>query len=181
MRESFVLHWASVCPVPKVTIDFGGGRVVTRTVTGNSAHLILDHEGRVLDAIPGVYPPAAFLRALKNGARAAGRATYHGECLQRIEASSRDRPAAAVFSREIQALLARTRLPTAREAGALAMTKMRVEDPLLKLLTTLGASIAEDTWINEHQLHRQIHEALAQRNAPTDALPSSTGSTRRCS
>jgi len=156
MNESFVLHWASVCPVPKVTIDFGGGRVVIRTVTGNSAHLVLDQEGRVLDAIPGVYTPQAFIRALTNGARAGERPAYHRECLQRIEASGRDRPSAPP-----------ARLPTAREAGALTMTKMRMEEPLLRLITTLGASIAEDTWINEHQLHRQIHEALANHEAPT--------------
>src|SRR6478736_10291808 len=42
LREDFVLHWQSVRPVPIVTIDFGDGRRVTRTLTGNSAHLVLD-------------------------------------------------------------------------------------------------------------------------------------------
>src|SRR5690606_28767339 len=36
LRENFVLHWKSVRPVPRVTIDFGDGRKVERTVTGNS-------------------------------------------------------------------------------------------------------------------------------------------------
>src|SRR6476661_4144014 len=39
LREQFVLHWQSVRPVPKVTIDFGGGVRVERTLTGNSAHV----------------------------------------------------------------------------------------------------------------------------------------------
>jgi hypothetical protein len=64
LREKFVLHWQSVRPVPVVTVDFGDGRVLRRTVTGNSIHYVLDAEGRVLDALPGLYGPAAFLRGL---------------------------------------------------------------------------------------------------------------------
>ena len=35
------------------------------TVTGNSVHYILDCEGRVLDALPGLYGPQAFLGGLQ--------------------------------------------------------------------------------------------------------------------
>jgi hypothetical protein len=71
LRERFVLHWQSVRPVPKVTIDMGDGRVVERTVTGNSVHYVLDGEGRPVDAIPGLYGPKAFLRVLEEAERAA--------------------------------------------------------------------------------------------------------------
>lgn len=64
LREDFVLHWKSVRPVPRVTIDFGGGRKLERTLTGNSIHYILDVEGRPIEALPGLYGPSAFLRAL---------------------------------------------------------------------------------------------------------------------
>jgi hypothetical protein len=64
LRERFVLHWQSVRPVPVVTIDFGDGRKLERTLTGNSIHYILDSEGRPLDALPGLYGPQAFLRGL---------------------------------------------------------------------------------------------------------------------
>jgi hypothetical protein len=67
LRERFVLHWRSMRPVPKVTIDFGDGRVLERPVTGNSAHLVLDPRGRVVDAIPGLLGAAAFLRTLERG------------------------------------------------------------------------------------------------------------------
>lgn len=60
MRENFVLHWQSVRPVPKVTIDFGDGRVLQRTVTGNSAHYVLDAAGEPLDVLPGLYSPKEF-------------------------------------------------------------------------------------------------------------------------
>src|SRR5688572_7567902 len=33
LRDNFVLHWQSVRPVPRVTIDFGDGRVLERTLT----------------------------------------------------------------------------------------------------------------------------------------------------
>jgi hypothetical protein len=64
LREDFILHWKSVRPVPHVTIDFGDGRKLERTLTGNSIHYILDTEGRPIEALPGLYGPSAFLRAL---------------------------------------------------------------------------------------------------------------------
>jgi hypothetical protein len=65
LRENFILHWQSVRPVPKVTIDFGDGRKLERTITGNSIHYILDSSGRPIDAIPGLYGPKAFLKQLQ--------------------------------------------------------------------------------------------------------------------
>ena len=65
LRESFVLHWQSVRPVPKLTIDFGDGRKMERTLTGNSIHYVLDSQGRVIDALPGMYGPGAFRRELE--------------------------------------------------------------------------------------------------------------------
>jgi hypothetical protein len=64
LRDRFILHWKSVRPVPKVTIDMGDGRVICRTVTGNSIHYVLDEEGRTVDALPGLYGPRALLRLL---------------------------------------------------------------------------------------------------------------------
>jgi len=64
LRERYILHWQSVRPAPRITIDFGDGRKLERTVTGNSIHYVLDADGRVVDALPGLYGPDAFLRAL---------------------------------------------------------------------------------------------------------------------
>lgn len=66
LRERFVLHWKSVRPVPKVTIDFGDGRKLERTLTGNSIHYVLAADGQIIDALPGLYGPAAFLQHLNN-------------------------------------------------------------------------------------------------------------------
>lgn len=65
LRQNYVLHWKSVRPVPKITIDMGDGRRIERTITGNSIHYVLGGDGTVHDAIPGLYGPAAFLETLK--------------------------------------------------------------------------------------------------------------------
>ena len=62
LRENYVLHWKSVRPAPKVTIDFGDGRKIERTLTGNSIHYILSDQGEIIDALPGLYSPAEFLK-----------------------------------------------------------------------------------------------------------------------
>ncbi len=64
MRENFILVWESERPVPVVTIDYGDGRVIKRTLTGNSIHYILDSNGTVIDAMPGLYSPEAFMKVL---------------------------------------------------------------------------------------------------------------------
>ena len=64
LRNEFILHWQSVRPVPLITIDFGDGRKLQRTITGNSIHYVLDSDGKIIDALPGVYGPAAFERSL---------------------------------------------------------------------------------------------------------------------
>ena len=66
LRERFVLHWQSERPVPTITIDFGDGRKLERTITGNSIHYILDSSARPIEALPGLYGPQAFLRGLAN-------------------------------------------------------------------------------------------------------------------
>jgi hypothetical protein len=70
LRERFILHWKSVRPAPRITIDFGDGRKLERTITGNSIHYVLDGEGRPIDAIPGLYGPKAFLGELTDAERA---------------------------------------------------------------------------------------------------------------
>ena len=74
LRDHFVLHWKSVRPVPRVTIDFGDGRKLERTITGNSIHYILAADGSLIDALPGLYGPKAFLQGL-NRAEEVGKQT----------------------------------------------------------------------------------------------------------
>lgn len=71
LRENYVLMWKTVRPVPKVTIDFGDGRMLERTLTGNSAHYVLTPDGQVVDGLPGLFGPREFLRQVKAGAAVA--------------------------------------------------------------------------------------------------------------
>jgi hypothetical protein len=61
LAERFTFEWKSVRPVPVVTIDFGDGRQLRRTLTGNSVHLVLDARGRPVDALPGLFDPRSFV------------------------------------------------------------------------------------------------------------------------
>jgi hypothetical protein len=71
LREKFVLVWESERPVPVVTIDFGDGRVLKRTVTGNSIHYVLDAQGNPIDALPGLYGVKPFVEYLARAASVA--------------------------------------------------------------------------------------------------------------
>lgn len=99
LREHFILHWKSVRPVPRITVDFGDGRVLERTVTGNSIHYILDADGAVVDALPGLQGPGQFLSSLRGDLDIARRAsgltpqqradlytTVHRDALESLEA-----------------------------------------------------------------------------------------------
>ena len=68
LASQFVLHWQSVRAVPIITIDFGDGRQIRRTITGNSLHLVLDELGRPVDVLPGLYAAGAFERELRQSA-----------------------------------------------------------------------------------------------------------------
>lgn len=151
LRQDFVLHWESVRPVPLVTLDFGGGRRITKTITGNSAHLVLDPHGRVVDALPGLFAPAAFLALL-------AQARTFALADRRSLAQLHDRAARAP-------LPPTTRHPSrAMNASVLAMSKHVVEVPVLRQIEPLpqtpsGLDAESDA---NHELHRRIHQAFAQ-------------------
>lgn len=292
LRDHFVLHWKSVRPVPHVTIDMGDGRVIHRTITGNSIHYVLDAEGRPIEAIPGLYGPDAFLRAVsaadiaeqslrgvKGEERANKLAQWHLQCIAVCDAAwgedlralgvsasalaapqapavnppasaappanaaarlavgkrageaklvnavaPADPPAAppanvaaqratakcdaeaplvkrivgppgttpqpdlaGVTTSELWPRIAelhapeaklddgsrrlmRSKLPNARAAGAAALTKRRVEDPLVRTIANFERSVAEDTVRNEYTFHRTIHVWFARHAEETKAV-----------
>jgi hypothetical protein len=67
LKTNYVLHWQSVRPAPVITIEFGNGRKMRRTIAGNSIHYVVNAEGMIYDAIPGLYSPPVFLARLKEG------------------------------------------------------------------------------------------------------------------
>ncbi len=57
--------WHTARAVPLVTIDFGNGNVVNRTMQGNIATYVCFGDGKVLDVLPGIYEPGVFKQCLE--------------------------------------------------------------------------------------------------------------------
>lgn len=168
LHDRFILHWESVRPAPKVTVDFGDGRKLERTITGNSIHYILDAAGQPIEAIPGLYGPQAFLKQLlasekavqtyrQSSNRKAFLRQYHRDRLMQLERQ---------WTVSLNALgIAIPRRPAVSPIGPVgaeiaaqsAMTKMAVEAPLVSSLRNLSA-LAEITdraaWKKLAQSHR---------------------------
>jgi hypothetical protein len=147
LRDHFVLHWQSVRPVPKVTIDFGDGRRVHKTLTGNSVHVVLDPRGRPVDALPGLFAPGVF----------------HGLLVKAHSYGLADPSQLAELHRRALA----QPLPPAAESRAMrasmiAATKHMVEVPVLRAVSPLGldaGTLEADTRQNL-ALHARVHEAF---------------------
>jgi hypothetical protein len=176
LRDRFILHWQSVRPVPKVTIDFGDGRKLERTLTGNSIHYVLDSSGRPIDAIPGLYGPQAFLRQLHQSEIAVKTATsktrldrdqylkqYYGDRLNAIQTQWSDDLAKLNLKMpsRLSRLSSRSNTPPRADiAGIAAMTKMTVENPIvLSVLNqrTLAQITDQPTW--EKLAQRYVNDA----------------------
>ena len=251
LREHYILHWQSVRPVPVITIDFGDGRKIRRTITGNSIHYILTPAGRVVDALPGLYAPVTFLNIVRDaqplagsvdasaesirayqlrqherlqqtwqadldrvlsaapreafqstaagvGAPTAGQANERAVGKRDLEAgpiaaiAARPRPASPASADDeiwgriadlyaadakldrssVEMIRAKHSLPPAAvEAARRAMTKSRVEDPLLRIVRNFERSIAEDTVRNQYQFRTQILAWLTSNEGSALASP----------
>lgn len=188
LREHFILHWQTERPAPRVTIDFGDGRKLETTLTGNSIHYVLDAEGRPFDALPGLYGPQAFLKSLKSieegfreiawrddNSRPAGLTRYH-----QLQA----RLAREAWHRELVELKvpipvqAPNRQPgqapkrvDARVAAARAMTKSVTEIPVLAAITQpSGDLLRAATTTNAWSLLGKRHAAEARLDESSRSL-----------
>ncbi len=171
LRERFILHWQSVRPVPKVTIDFGDGRKLERTLTGNSIHYVLDKEGRPIDALPGLYGFWPFFRGLEHAEQVfkelqgkddkARRLTLDNYHRARIEAITSGWVADTGKSggKIPDSLLARAdkKSPEAIVVAPTAVTKMVIEVNILRAITSgpeaLGKVTDEAAWRKIAALH----------------------------
>jgi hypothetical protein len=198
LNDHFILHWKSVRPVPRVTIDFGDGRKLERTLTGNSIHYVLDQEGRVIDALPGLYGAQTFLRELKRGetvmrtvakmdelARETALREFHstrGAALYADYAADLQRARVQLVQVESAQGAVVTTIPqpaTAIAAGKLAGGKGRVEMPILRR-TASEAESDEAIWQRIGNLHAD--EARVDERARAligEKAPSATAAAAR--
>lgn len=145
MRENFILHWKSVRPVATITVDFGDGRRIRQTITGNSIHYLLDAEGKPLDALPGLYSPDGFLGQLQTFAQLAKESSgnlrnWHYAQWTRIATElGEDLRSIRMSEDEIKKA-------TAREAARRTTSKMATERPLLAMFDLSRKPIIDSEW-----------------------------------
>lgn len=167
LRENYILHWQSVRPAPRITIDFGDGRKIERTITGNSIHYLLNEDGTIIDALPGLYSPAGFLTYLMEGRKVA---TLAGQMLPEHRArafmkyrqlsfnqikAKRDKIVAASGVKLTEPKATGTGsliAPSALTAAPIAMSKMVIVDEYSMLrvyddFAKFEASVGFDDWL----------------------------------
>jgi hypothetical protein len=172
LRDRFILHWQSVRAVPRITIDFGDGRKLERTITGNSIHYVLDTDGYPIDGMPGLHGPAAFLSRLADAEQAfrqvSGKedvvrqrllAQYHRS---HITATSLEwfKDTAKIGGKIPEGMsLRQTDRGEALEIAPLAVTKMMTEATTLRAMTaapeSLGRVTDEAGWNKLAALHAE--------------------------
>lgn len=170
LRERFVLHWQSVRPVPTITIDFGDGRKLERTITGNSIHYILDSQARPIDALPGLYGPQAFLRGLTAAEsvfkQLSGKTDLDRDFYLRAYYGGRHSQITAAWTVDTDKIagkkpegftVVKGQNPQALRIAPLAVTKMVTEVNVLRAMTIamerLGKITDEAAWKKIAQFH----------------------------
>jgi hypothetical protein len=174
LRERYILVWESERPVPIVTIDFGDGRVLKRTLTGNSIHYVLDSKGNVIDALPGLYSPARFINILSRvGWDGSGNYSRYvsreeNNLLERWQADVTRLGKPVVVKLELKPERSKEGAPAAR-AMDLTRSKAIVELPLLReALPQLAVALDQSISQAQTDLWRQV-AALHQDEAKLDA------------
>lgn len=171
LRDKFVLHWKSVRPVPKVTIDFGDGRKLERTLTGNSIHYVLAADGQIIDALPGLYGPAAFIEHLNTAlntavqvsdmtfdARMQHLVAHHRAQLQQLETAwAQDYQEASRLLGSAEPAEMVQRMELLKAALAQPISAQRAEPPQ----AAAAARVAAPKWIVEMPLVRAAIPARA--------------------
>src|SRR5262249_41975773 len=161
---------------PIVHVDFGKGNVITRTLHGNIATYVCTAEGEVLDVLPGIYVPDAYvaqleqLRLLARYVDQDGRDHRHAKLIayhrdQAVTlgrggpANVLKRPDAskAAIERNIKVAL-RPGTPSSTERPNLPADLTAIED------VAQWKELAEDTRVNERVRRRLIHELLSKEH-----------------
>jgi hypothetical protein len=178
INTHFEAAWQSVRPAPMVRIDFGNGNVITRTLHGNIATYVCSPHGQVLDILPGIYEPDAYVRQLdqfrllqaflhdKNAGEAPLK-TYHEKQVERLQ--NKQEPALLVESRgaSILAVEASVKLvldPQSRLGIRNKQPAVKATAPELGSQEELASwkLLQDDTRTNESQRRLKIHSMLIE-------------------
>jgi hypothetical protein len=183
LRDRFVLHWKSVRPAPRITIDFGDGRKLERTVTGNSIHYVLAADGYLIDAIPGLYGPTTFLRSLQDagtlfkslagktpGERNPVLATYYRDRVNKISLAWLADVRNLGGSVPSRLIVIKDKNGEALSVAPLAVTKAMIEVPAIRSMTGASEALAQVTDENLWKRIAERHMAEAMLDERSKAL-----------
>jgi hypothetical protein len=141
INNNFEACWQPLRPVPTLTVDFGGGRVLKRTLHGNIATYICQADGQVIDILPGLYAPRTYQANLR---------TLLSVVSSVAKASDRTAALVAYHTGKTQFPLYQSTDIAEPETFALAGAKF-------------ADSIRQDIIVNETEKRPVIHEMLAHR------------------
>lgn len=189
INRNFEPCWQSVRPVPMVTIDFGNGQVIKRTLHGNVATYACNSDGQVLDVLPGIYEPKTYLQRLgeltdlhrfvKQSRRGdAALSHYHvtqadalkqGKPRARFVEQDVNRYSIIAVEKNVKLVLQPAQRLQARAAVARGSWQEDGELGKVDSPQELAGwkALAEDTRVNETLRRRKIHEHLAKLDRAT--------------
>ena len=196
VEQHFECAWRSVGEAPRATIDFGGGRVMERTLGGNIVTWICDDEGRVIDVLPGLMDAPAYVESLEHAlatravlesmptdARIAevrrrsvdgslgwsrqARAQVEGQFLHGTSGA----PASGNLLEMLQPFPAKTQIAAIVDFDIAVSKHAAVEDPIVAVIgrakpANFGGPLEEDTWIAKNHLRPQALALVALLQDP---------------
>lgn len=178
INEKFEPVWVSVRAVPTVTIDFGNGRTIKRTLHGNVASYVLTADGTIVDILPGLYERDEYLKQLNNlfwvhhympmsRQPEVFLADYHKEQFQSIKTSGKSmevRPFADMSKMAIEISTKSILRPPGWQSGLRPAVKpvATIERPDFSRPGELAhwRKLFEDTEINERERRGPVHAML---------------------
>ena len=167
VRERFVAAWENVRAVPVVEIDFGNGVKLKRTVNGNIATYVCAPDGRVLDIIPGLNSPEAYLEDLRHALNLY-RATFaQGADFEKVvrdyHTANRSVPTRYAPVLDVSKSGVESRLRVQLERTAADPKKREVERPIRGLAVEDALLLAADTEINRTERKPLLHRMLSEK------------------
>lgn len=157
INKNYEPVWESARPVPLVTIDFGNGVVVNRTMQGNVVSYICFEDGRVIDVLPGLYEPTRYKQCLE--------ALHERWSEMRIKPQSdRNKLVRKYHSDELMQIPAEEVLiPLTR---LISKKLSRESEGTNRKNITAWTELYQDTIANEVVWRRTAHSALADMTPP---------------
>lgn len=131
VKNQALLSWEMVRAVPKVNIDFGNGKKLTRTLVGNTVLYVCSPDGTVTDAFPGVYRVDELMPTL---ASAISQAKNSWATRDKIAVQDQ----ATYYARQQMALIVN------REFNRINTSKMAIESPILAALNPESKAIYDN-------------------------------------